>query len=382
MRKTFRHVLNRVTRIASHTEREAVTGELCTLVKDAAGCHWTLILLMDHERHQLCFADSCGLSSRDVKALQGLALPQPDFPLARKLTHRRRPVAVTIAEAAPILRERTSHLTADSRLTVFPLVVKHQLLGILLISRPEELLPFSKAEVALLQHLISHAALTLSHLAIQSQLLEVALETARQYEEMHEIFIGTVSSLANAIDAKSSWTKGHSERVMNLSLRVAREMALDPEITERLRIAALLHDVGKIGIIEALLEKPARLSDEEFPPMRLHPAKGVAILAPIKRLRDILPGIMHHHECFDGSGYPLGITAEDIPLDARIIAVADAYDAMVSGRPYRKGCSPGEALAELARCAGSQFDPQVVQHFTTAMTRRRNHSTKHPRRTP
>jgi HD-GYP domain-containing protein (c-di-GMP phosphodiesterase class II) len=129
--------------------------------------------------------------------------------------------------------------------------------------------------------------------------------------------------------------------------------------------------VGKIGIIEALLEKPARLSDDEFPPMRLHPAKGVAILAPIRRLRDILPGIMHHHERFDGSGYPAGMTGEQIPLLARIIAVADAYDAMISGRPYRKGCPAADALAELDRCAGSQFDPLVVRHFAAAMKRQR-----------
>jgi HD-GYP domain-containing protein (c-di-GMP phosphodiesterase class II) len=244
------------------------------------------------------------------------------------------------------------------------------MMGILFVARPGGTAPFSKSETALLQHLASYATLTLSHLAVQNELLEVALEAARQYEEMHEIFIGTIASLANAIDAKSSWTKGHSERVMTLTLRLAREMGLDQEETEQLRIAALLHDVGKIGIIEALLEKPARLSDEEFPPMRLHPAMGVAILAPIQRLRDILPGILHHHESFDGSGYPAGLKGEDIPLPARIIAVADAYDAMVSGRPYRKGRSLDNAVEELERCAGSQFDPSIVRHFITAMKRR------------
>jgi hypothetical protein len=371
MRKTFRHVLNRVTHIATHTEREAVTGELCTLVRDAAGCRWTLILLLDHEEHQLHFADCCGLAPREIMALKKRPLPLVAFPLARRLSRRSHPLPVAIHDITPLCGAQTPALTADCSLTAFPLLVKGQLQGILITARPLSLPPFTKSEIALLQHLISHAALTLSHLAIQNQLLEVALETARQYEEMHEVFIGTVASLANAIDAKSSWTKGHSERVMHLSLRLAREMGLGSEETERLRIAALLHDVGKIGIIEALLEKPARLSDEEFPPMRLHPAKGVAILAPIKRLRDILPGILHHHERFDGSGYPAGMKGEQIPLPARIIAVADAYDAMVSGRPYKKGCPSSEALAELERCAGSQFDPRVVQCFTAAMSRRK-----------
>jgi hypothetical protein len=371
MRKTFRHVLSRVSRIASHTEREAVTAELCSLVRDLAGCRWALVLLLDHEQHLLHGTDSCGLSQRDDRSFRAVALPLAEFSLARRLSRRSRPLQLPPEEFVPLLGKRTAPLAEGCRLTAFPLLVKRQLAGILVVARPLELAPFSSSEIALLQHLTSHATLTLSHIDIQNQLLDVALETARQYEEMHEIFISTIASLSNAIDAKSPWTKGHSERVMHLSIRAGREMGLSQEETERLRIAALLHDVGKIGIIEELLEKPARLRDDEFPPMRLHPAKGVAILTPIRKLRDILPGILHHHERFDGSGYPDGLTGEQIPLPARIIAVADAYDAMVSCRPYRTGSPPTEALAELNRCAGSQFDPEVVRRFTAAMTRKK-----------
>jgi HD-GYP domain-containing protein (c-di-GMP phosphodiesterase class II) len=203
-------------------------------------------------------------------------------------------------------------------------------------------------------------AFTIEKIAAQ---MAVALENARLYEEMRSLFFNTVTSLANAIDAKSPWTKGHSERVMHIAAAIAKEMGLDEAMIERVRLGGLLHDIGKIGIIEALLEKPEMLSEDEFPPMRLHPEKGVAILAPISQLRDVLPGILHHHERYDGTGYPKGLNGEDIPLAARIISVADSFDAMVADRPYRKGLSSIEALAELRNCSGSQFDPNVVKCF-------------------
>ena len=194
--------------------------------------------------------------------------------------------------------------------------------------------------------------------------MAVALDNARLYGEMRALFFSTVASLANAIDAKSPWTKGHSERVMHVAAHIAQEMGLSETVVELVRLGGLLHDIGKIGIMEALLEKPATLSEEEFPPLRLHPEKGVAILAPIEQLREVLPGILHHHERYDGLGYPGGLRGEDIPLTARIITVADSFDAMVSDRPYKKGFSREEALAELRRCVGAQFDPEVVAAFS------------------
>jgi putative nucleotidyltransferase with HDIG domain len=210
-------------------------------------------------------------------------------------------------------------------------------------------------------------AFTIEKVAAQ---LAVALDNARHYEELHALFIGTITSLANAIDAKSPWTKGHSERVMRLAAAIAEEMGLDEDTVERVRLGGLLHDIGKIGVIEALLEKPAQLDDDEFPPLRLHPEKGVGILAPIGQLRGVLPGILYHHERYDGAGYPAGLKGEEIPLEARIITVADAFDAMISERPYKRGHAPEAAMAELRRCVGSQFDPRVVACFTAYMERR------------
>lgn len=200
--------------------------------------------------------------------------------------------------------------------------------------------------------------------------MAVALDNAGLFEDMRNLFISTVTSLANAIDAKSPWTKGHSERVMSLSADLAKEMGLDEEIIERVRLGGLLHDIGKIGIIEELLEKPTKLSEDEFPPMRLHPEKGVAILTPIYQLRDVLPGILYHHERYDGSGYPKGLKGDAIPLEAKIIGVADSFDAMVSERPYKKGHSTSQALSELRQKSGSQFDPEVVTHFCNYMKKK------------
>ncbi len=199
--------------------------------------------------------------------------------------------------------------------------------------------------------------------------LAVAMENARLYDDLHQLFFNTVASLANAIDAKSPWTKGHSERVMRVAADIARAMGMSEEDVERVRLGGLLHDIGKIGIMEALLEKPQELDEDEFPPFRLHPEKGVAILAPIAQLRHILPAILHHHEHYDGSGYPHGLAGVNIPLDARIIAVADSFDAMVADRPYRKGLSTTEAVRELVRCSGSQFDPEIVDCFRCKITR-------------
>ncbi len=200
--------------------------------------------------------------------------------------------------------------------------------------------------------------------------MAVALENARHFQEMRTLFISTVATLANAIDAKSPWTKGHSERVMEISANIARELGLSEEQVERIRLGGLLHDIGKIGIIEALLEKPELLSEDEFPPMRLHPEKGVAIIEPIEQLHDILPCILSHHERIDGTGYPQGLKGNAIPLEARIVTVADSYDAMVSERPYKAALSVHQALRELEGEAGTHFDPRVVACFCDYMRRK------------
>jgi putative nucleotidyltransferase with HDIG domain/PAS domain S-box-containing protein len=187
------------------------------------------------------------------------------------------------------------------------------------------------------------------------------------FRELKELYEGLILSFVNTIDAKSTWTKGHSERVAHYSTSIAQEMGISETDIKRLRIAALLHDVGKIGTYDVILNKPERLTDEEYALVRLHPVKGEEILRPIRQLQDILPIIRSHHERLDGNGYPDRLKGEEIPLLARIITAADSFDSMTSHRPYRP--SPGKeyAILELKKFSGIQFDPRVVEAFLSVL---------------
>lgn len=194
-----------------------------------------------------------------------------------------------------------------------------------------------------------------------------AVENARLHEELKAVFLQTIEGFAYAIDAKDPYTHGHSRRVTRYCELIARGMGLDEVDVERIRHAAILHDIGKIGLRLESLNKPYPLSPEEIRIFQTHPQKGCKILAPIQFFEELTPIIYHHHEHYDGLGYPDGKAGEQIPLGARILAVADAYDAMTSDRPYRKAMSRDEAIEELRVNAGRQFDPQIVQAFISAL---------------
>lgn len=200
-----------------------------------------------------------------------------------------------------------------------------------------------------------------------TQLVEAAaafvgsfLENVALYEAQQDLFLGTLRALTAAIDAKDRYTRGHSERVAHLSSAIARAAGYGPGAVERVRIAGLVHDVGKIGVPEAVLTKAGRLSDAEFDQIKRHPQIGFTILRDIPLLKDVLPGVLHHHERWDGRGYPSGLSAERIPELARIIAIADTFDAMSSTRSYRPAMARDRVLDELRRSAGTQLDAQLV----------------------
>lgn len=196
-----------------------------------------------------------------------------------------------------------------------------------------------------------------------------SLENALLYADLENTFRETIQGLALAIETKDAYTHGHSENVTRLAVAAAREMGLDDAFCQTLRQAGLLHDIGKIGISSSILNKPGRLTPEEYDIIKGHPAMGKRILEPISFLRDVVPIVYHHHERFDGKGYPEGLAGDEIPLASRVMAVADTYDAMTSDRAYRKGLSHEVAVAELERCAGTQFDPECVKAFLAAHPR-------------
>jgi len=172
-----------------------------------------------------------------------------------------------------------------------------------------------------------------------------------------------VMALSEALDARDRYTAGHSRRVMEYSVGIAKHLKLPEKDIDRLKISALLHDIGKIGISDAVLHKESRLSDKEFATIKKHPEIGANIIKAIGAFKDLVPIVYHHHERFDGMGYPQGIYGEQIPLFARIIAVADSFDAMTSTRPYRKALKIENALLEIELNSGKQFDPSISNIF-------------------
>jgi putative nucleotidyltransferase with HDIG domain len=185
--------------------------------------------------------------------------------------------------------------------------------------------------------------------------------------ENRELFLGSIRMLAAAIDEKDPYTRGHSGRVAKYSIIIAEYMGLDSEDIDRLRISALLHDVGKIGVDDRVLKKPGKLTDEEFDLMKQHPSKGANIMRPVAQLKDMLPGIELHHERMDGAGYPYGLSGDQIPMMARIIAVADTFDAITTNRPYQSAMDLEFALGRIRSLAISKFDPDVVAALDAAI---------------
>ncbi len=191
-----------------------------------------------------------------------------------------------------------------------------------------------------------------------------------KYAETRDLFFGTVSALSQAIDAKDGFTRGHADRVSRIAGAVAREMGLSENEIERIELAALLHDIGKIGIEDRILMKAARLEPDETELMRRHPIYGASILEPSAALRPLVPIVIAHHEHYDGSGYPRGLKGEEIPLGARILLVSDAYEAMTSDRIYRKAMGHQRALEQLKQYKGIQFDPKVVRALDLLLQKR------------
>ena len=190
--------------------------------------------------------------------------------------------------------------------------------------------------------------------------IAVALSNSSLIEDLKEMNWGTLQALARAVDTKSSWTAGHSQRVTQIALKIGYKLQLKPEAMENLRRAGFLHDIGKVGVPSAILDKPSALSDDELRIIKRHPELGVKILAPIKAYKDLIPLVGQHHERFDGKGYPEGLSGEAIDIGARILAVADVYDALSSDRPYRKGMPLEKMMDLMVREAGHQFDPLVI----------------------
>ncbi|OGU11509.1 MAG: hypothetical protein A2075_23150 [Geobacteraceae bacterium GWC2_58_44] len=373
MEESYRAMLEggeRLGRAASLTE---VMLQLARLMKKVLGCRLVLCYELPGDCRQFLPVGWSGLAPRSVPIFLQHPLLLKDLPLLEEMVRRRRRLLVSGQLQPGFLPPELGEIIPRCTLLAIPLQVRGEVVGLALALRD---IPFDHEEGALLGWTGSHAALALASLSAGERVpagSRAVIESGKTdrlelYSRSQSMFVNTVSSLVKAIEAKSRWTRGHSERVMRTCVIIAAAMGLGEAEVERVRLGGLLHDIGKIGV-EGVLDNPGLLHAEEGPPLKLHPEMGVAILSPISELKPVLPGILHHHERFDGTGYPAGLRGDQIPLDARIIAVADAFDAIVSERPYKSGSGHADALVELKICAGSQFDPEVVRSLSGFVTR-------------
>jgi HD-GYP domain-containing protein (c-di-GMP phosphodiesterase class II) len=249
-----------------------------------------------------------------------------------------------------LARDKTLHWLAEyaTQLLAVPLMRQEQVLGCLFgIDKANG--EFDTVDSKLLNSIANESA--------------IYLENAMLFDDVRGLMMGLLHSLTSAVDAKDAYTCGHSERVALLSRSLALEAGLSEHQVDRIYMAGLLHDVGKIGVPEAVLQKCGKLTAEEFEQIKKHPEIGARILKDIKQVEDIIPGVLHHHERYDGKGYPAGLAGDSIPLMGRIICLADCFDAMTSSRTYRKALPLEVALTEIRRCSGTQFDPVLSDAF-------------------
>jgi putative nucleotidyltransferase with HDIG domain len=337
--------------ITSAVDLELVLQEIVHMSVGLMNARVSSIILLDEESGSLKVAAAHGLPPEYLESgpfgIEGS--------LAGRVVREGRPIALEAVDDDT--RGKYADLPEMAGLAsvlAVPLNLKDRIIGVLQVYTGERH-RFTPHEVNLFTSLASQAA--------------IAIENARLFRSLEEIYIGVITALASAIDARDPYTHGHSARVTEFSVRIAENMGLSEEEKDIIRYASLLHDIGKIGIKERILKKPDKLTEEERREMETHPLIAARILQSVTMLEPVMNLVMHHHERYDGKGYPSGLAGEEIPLGARIIAVADAFESMISDRPYRKALPLEEAVAELRRGRGTQFDPRVVDIFLGMLER-------------
>jgi len=308
------------------------------------------LLLVDEGKRQLYFEVALGDREEEIKTIslnfgEGIAgwVAQHGKPLVVNSPEKDRRFFKGVDE-------RTEFKTRN--IICVPVKVKEKIIGVLEAINKKGKKGFDKEDLSLLTSLADQVA--------------IALDNSRLYEELEEMFFQTADSLADAIEQRDPYTGGHTRRVTQYSLAIAKYLRLKHLDRKWLKIASVLHDIGKIGIGDSILKKPERLSPEEFNLIKRHSDIGVKIIEHIRQLREIVPGVKYHHEQVDGKGYPDGLRGDEIPMLAKIVAVADTYDAITTDRPYRKAMEKEVAIEELKRCSGTQLDKEVVEAFIQA----------------
>lgn len=359
--------MNRLKRIEEKTERLSLLSHLGQILNSTLDhkevrrrameaatqlmkAEVSSLLLIDEQRNQLYFEVALGEQEETIKKIT-LNLGEG---IAGWVAMKGEPLIVNAPETDPrFFRGVDDRIEFKTRnLICVPVKVKERAIGVLEAINKKGGEDFDEEDLSLFLSLSDQVA--------------IALDNARLYQELEEMFFQTAESLADAIEKRDPYTGGHTQRVTQYSLTLAKYLQLKPIEMKWLKISAVLHDIGKIGIDDQILRKPERLNPEEFDEIKRHAVMGAEIIDHIKQLKHIIPGVKYHHEQLDGTGYPEGLKGEKIPIPAKIVAVADTYDAMTTDRPYRRALSKEMAIKELKRCTGTQFDQDVVEAFIRA----------------
>ena len=340
--------------ILSELDYGKLIPNVLTLFLRTIGYQRAMIMLVDEKDQMLRFEEGVGMDPSDLAPMDGYTVPMDrSSNLLARVAQSGQPL---ISQDAARLNLNPQNIIVrkyqPQAIVILPLTAQGRVIGILAADRPEE----GNESVTSMDR---------DYLGVFANQVALAIENARMYRDLRESFLSTVKSLAQALEAKDPYTRGHSERVTTYAVRLATRLKMPAEEVEMLQRLGMLHDVGKIALDRQILNKPGKLSGEDLEMVRQHPIWGESIIEPMKLSQREKAIVRHHHERYDGRGYPDGLAGEAIPLPARVVSVADAFDAMTSDRPYRNAMGLRDALMELERGAGGQFDGQVVKAFTT-----------------
>jgi HD-GYP domain-containing protein (c-di-GMP phosphodiesterase class II) len=358
---SFSQILN--STLNAEEVREKALEATCELLR----CETASLLLLDAEKNELYWETALGDAGKELQKTLRLAVNEKS--IAGFVALSGESLVLNDVQSDPRhFKKRGSPVGLESdfvtqTMICVPLKRKDRIVGVLqAINKSPHAQAHSTAKHPWPEFSVEDRTLleTLSHQ------VAIAIENAKLYGDIKKSFYDTVEALAEAIEKKDRYTGGHTKRVVHYSLCIAKYMNLTQDQVEQIRLGAILHDVGKIGIEDKILKKNSPLDPSEWEVMQTHPEQGYDILARVEGLKHVIGGMRYHHERWDGKGYPTGLKGEEIPLIARIISVADTYDAMVSTRPYRKGIDPQVAYDEIVRYRGTQFDPEVVDAFVQA----------------
>lgn len=318
-----------------------VLDKICDIVDSYRGS----IMIFDPSDKMLHIVASRGISEELVKTIK----LKPGEGVAGRSFEKGEIIFVTNPERNPDYEKFMGYTEQMEPFVSIPIKTKEKVLGVINIHLPPNKKNFSDWE--------------LKFLTILSSVVSITIENIKLYQSIENFYLELVQTLARIIDTKDSYTGDHASRARERARRLALELNVPQSMLKHIEYAALLHDIGKIGIDEKILRKPGKLTEEEYKTMKKHPEIAYQILSPIEFLAPVARIVLYHHEWYNGMGYPDGLKGEEIPLGSRIVSVIDAWDAMTSDRPYRKALSREVAREELIKGAGKQFDPKVVEAF-------------------